>query len=216
MNTQKRSESKHHSQKHTVDVGEDTNSTSDEWVECVADSDYLISSKYPYPLRRKNSSKLIALNDNGEGYVKCMLNGKNYYHHRLVAMQFIPNNDPENKTEIDHINHVRSDNHISNLRWVTHASNMRNTSSYNGKHFTILSEISDTAIRIHTYGRRHLDDYFYDENLGEFYHEESPGRYRVLTICTTKNNVEFIYMYDVNKEKFQLAVNKFKALYNVN
>ena len=186
------------------------------WEEIRDYPNYLISKEYPHNIKRKKGNKLIALCDNGEGYLKCMLDGKNCYHHRLVAKQFIPNDDPVNKTEIDHINHVRSDNHITNLRWVSHASNMRNTASYNGKIFTFVKHISDSSIRIRTYGRRILDNYWYDENLREFYYEESPGRYRVLTVCVTRNDFEFVYMYDVNGEKFQLAVNKFRTLYGVN
>lgn len=49
--------------------------------------------------------------------------------HRMVAKAFIPNDDPENKTEIDHINHDRSDNRVENLRWVSRLENMRNLRS---------------------------------------------------------------------------------------
>ena len=42
--------------------------------------------------------------------------------HRLLATAFIPN--PENKTEVDHINGIRDDNRLENLRWVTHQENM--------------------------------------------------------------------------------------------
>ncbi len=56
--------------------------------------------------------------------------------HVLVAKAFIPNNDPVNKIEVDHINRDRLNNTINNLRWVTHAENMKEyakTIEYKGK-----------------------------------------------------------------------------------
>ena len=44
--------------------------------------------------------------------------------HRIVAETFIPN--PENKSEVDHINRIRNDNRVENLRWVTRLENAQN------------------------------------------------------------------------------------------
>lgn len=46
---------------------------------------------------------------------------------RIVATAFIPN--PENKTEVDHIDTNTFNNCATNLKWVNHIENMRNTTT---------------------------------------------------------------------------------------
>lgn len=51
---------------------------------------------------------------------------KSYTIHRLLAIHFIPNDDVENKTWIDHIDRNKSNNNLDNLRWITPSGNARN------------------------------------------------------------------------------------------
>ena len=44
--------------------------------------------------------------------------------HRLVAMAFVPN--PNNRSEVDHINTIRTDSRACNLRWVNRSENNLN------------------------------------------------------------------------------------------
>ena len=66
--------------------------------------------------------------DRGNGYlfVRLCKNGKikNVMIHQLVARSFVKN--PNNYTEIDHIDGNKYNNSVTNLRFVSHIENMRN------------------------------------------------------------------------------------------
>lgn len=65
--------------------------------------------------------------DNGRGYLtvnfKVKGKQKNFYVHRLVAQQFIPN--PDNKPEVNHIDGNKYNNLVDNLEWSTRLENVR-------------------------------------------------------------------------------------------
>ena len=72
---------------------------------------------------RKFLSPFITYN----GYQKINLyNGnkkiKKEYIHRIVALVFIPN--PEQKSQINHINEIKTDNSVKNLEWMTAKENV--------------------------------------------------------------------------------------------
>ena len=65
-------------------------------------------------------------NKNGYRQIRLSNNEKRptFLIHRLIAIHYIPN--PENKSQVDHIDGNKSNNHVSNLRWNTRLENMNN------------------------------------------------------------------------------------------
>ena len=80
------------------------------WIELKFDNDYEIYDQYPHPIRKKSTGRILKECINGGGYVCVSLQRKIHLKHRLIAFQFIENEDIENKTQIDHINRNKCDN----------------------------------------------------------------------------------------------------------
>lgn len=68
---------------------------------------------------------------NTHGYYQVGLYKKRKYNpkkiYRLLGEIFIYNDDPINKTQIDHINRIRTDDSLENLRWVSPSENQINS-----------------------------------------------------------------------------------------
>lgn len=67
---------------------------------------------------RKKGTTTIRKTYPVNGHPKIILNGKTEYISRLVAETYIPN--PENKSDVNHIDRDTENNDISNLEWATH------------------------------------------------------------------------------------------------
>lgn len=103
------------------------------------------------------------------------INGRkdNYLVHTLVAATFIKNDDPTNKTEIDHIDRDRSNNNVWNLRHVTRSENMRN------------AEKGQKSCKL-TIRRISLDGQLVDEGSTKDYENKGYG-YRGILRASDKN-----------------------------
>ena len=89
-------------------------------------TNYLIGNNGSvYSLKSNKFLKLRMFN----GYLTCTLyfeeRSKTCFVHRLVAETFVYNNDPINKTQVDHINGCKTDNFEENLDWVSPAENIK-------------------------------------------------------------------------------------------
>ena len=88
------------------------------WQTLKNHEDYEINTNYPHQIKRKATNQINKeWIDKTNGYLHVSLNGKGYSKHRLISIQFISN--PDNLPQVDHINHIKTDNRIENLRWVS-------------------------------------------------------------------------------------------------
>lgn len=66
------------------------------------------------------------------GYYTVILQDKSHLIHRLVALEFVANPDPEKNIMVNHIDHNKLNNDYTNLEWVTASKNSQESAKFNG------------------------------------------------------------------------------------
>jgi len=106
--------------------------------------------KNGYNLPQKE--QILPQHDNGHGYLTVCISGcckpSSYYVHRIIAATFVPNPDPEHKTQVNHIDEDKTNNHAENLEWVTPKEN----ANYGTKNQRVAEKNATQIIQLDIYG----------------------------------------------------------------
>ena len=181
---------------------------------CKLNDNFEICTTYPHEIRNRFTKRIVKESYDKDGYLKCHLNDKTCKKHRIIAFQWIPNDDPVNKTEVDHRNHVPDDNHIENLIWCTHGTNQKNKTRYNGRIVEYLDELSENAIEVPEYNKHEFEDLWFDPETNCFYYYTGAA-YREIAYNVNKSGTIFIHQFDVNNVRATISLNKFKRVYKL-
>jgi len=142
------------------------NNYNEQWRQIAGHANYYISNFG----RVKNiqTERILRQRTEPNGYKRIQLQGRNYYVHRLVALNFLEN--PDEKLLVDHIDNNKINNNVSNLRFATHSQNNMNSvkkegtsSHYKGVGFHTKSNKWQAQIQIN--GQKIHIGYYYDEDL---------------------------------------------------
>lgn len=109
------------------------------WKDIIGFEGYYQINEYGEVLSlRRNSMMKPSKTANGYLQVELSVNGtsKKFYVHRLVALNYLEN--PNNYKEINHIDHIKTNNHFSNLEWVTRKDNLEKMSRFYNNGFKTL------------------------------------------------------------------------------
>jgi hypothetical protein len=87
-------------------------------------------------LSRGNKWKLVNVKPDGNGYYSIDLNTKKSVKcHRIVGYFYLGLDITDPTKQIDHINHIRTDNRVDNLQIVTNQQNAFNRGNVKGYYF---------------------------------------------------------------------------------
>ena len=182
------------------------------WEVHVIDDDYEINTKYPYDIRRIGKKRIIKEYQEKEGYIRLSLNGKKFYKHRIVAFQFIPNDDPKHKTQVDHINHEEYDYRVENLRWCTVSENNKNKSGHKNP-FEYVDKLPEDAVEVEEYNGHYFDNLFYCDNVFYVY---NGIKYRKLNKLKQANSESyFVCTFDTEGKQVKIFYTTFKKEYDL-
>lgn len=126
-----------------------------EWKPCRFNPErYLVSPEGL--IWSKRSKKFLKQSTCKQGYKKITLHKnkvkKSFKVHRLVALEFVWNTDPDTKIQVNHKDGRKDNNHFTNLEWTTPLENTRhaikeglhnNVGENNGSSKLKLSEVKD-------------------------------------------------------------------------
>lgn len=147
-------------------------------------------------------------------------NGKKKFFtiHRLVALHFIDNDNPQEKTTVNHINNIKTDNRVENLEWMSQADNNR----YRFKMGYRVDKSNSTIISKDE--AKDILTLFYKENLSRLEIKNKYNKYRRQIIEELLNNKIkcFNYLFEelnisqeeINKKKGFIDEYRKQEVYN--
>ena len=152
---------------------------------------------------KTGKERMRVLTMNKDGYYRVILykNGKAKWHqvHRLVAAAFLKNDDPEHKTQINHISEFeKENNHYSNLSWMTPKENV----NYGTRNERVAEKMTNGKLSNKVY-QFTLDGKFIKEwpSTNEVERQLGYGQGNISKCCLEKYKTAYGYKWSYKKSQ---------------
>ena len=172
-------------------------------------NNYEIEKDFPHRIRRIGKTKFVS-EFGMNGYIGVSIDNITVLKHRLIALQFIQNDEPDTKIQVDHINRIKNDNRLENLRWVTPSENCQNShkpKTRNRQPYEYLDELPPDSERIEEYNDYEFNRYFYEIWDERILMETKSGRIKVVKPYHD-GKVMCIILFDTNDKHRRFSYNK--------
>ncbi|CAL5971441.1 HNH_endonuclease [Hexamita inflata] len=167
-------------------------------------------------IRNKKTGRILKPSDIGKGYLQVCLYQNNirkfYFIHQLVAQSFLEN--PNNYSDVDHINGSPTNNNVQNLRWVSKSDNQKNKNSDNfGNKFIFIDQLPEDVVEVWYYSNHFFNDYYWSETLNQLYFNNGV---RIREVRPVKHGESYIYnCRSKQNDRVSLYITKLqKGLFN--
>lgn len=140
------------------------------WEELRENVNYEIFNEFPHSIRKKGSNVICSESINNAGYVQICIDGETQPLHRVIAKQFIMNDNPDVLTEVNHINTNKLDNRIENLEWMSHSDNLKQRKKYNRQKAEYIDKLNtENLYQLENYNGHEFNRYYFDMKTETLY-----------------------------------------------
>ena len=119
-------------------------------------------------IRNASTHRILKGTPDYDGYIIMNFKGVKCKKHKVLAEQFLPN--PNNFTEVNHINTIVTDNRVANLEWCSRSHNQKNLNSNRNVTYEFINEadLPSDKVAIEQYGNHMIRNVYYSPSLDKF------------------------------------------------